>query len=418
MIDVGLEAILIMDKAGIPLLFQELDPKRSDIEPILFSGFLTALKAFSSTLIDETAKDFQLDYGKRLVTILTGHDVIFAAIHNRKSTDQITPLLSPLLNEFEKNYFKKPEILGESGPLEQYFPFRERIASVMGISNPSLDWIPFVSKNHDHNIIMNSILLNLINNQDTIKEIIKKSKHSKSEVLKEISKLWAYNQIKFRNVLTKEDIVISTNKTLVYLQPSTQEWKELSYEFPNLINTVPFVISHLDGKTTVGNVLQDFRKEGTENVYWLMDYLYINGVISILTPEKRRILMAKEILEKSLDIATKVYSTNDVLAKLKNILSEIKIPEIISQIRIGDKRWNIDFSFLIYEGLSPEKVLKLYENWLEILRLFIFSLEDKKRKAFIIKLTEELNYDFFDKYRSEDFDGFEEFAFWLEVIFN
>jgi len=32
-------------------------------------------------------------------------------------------------------------------------------------------------------------------------------------------------------------------------------------------------------------------------------------------------------------------------------------------------------------------------------------------------LTEELNYEFFEKYHGEDFNGFEEFAFWLEVIF-
>ena len=149
-----------------------------------------------------------------------------------------------------------------------------------------------------------------------------------------------------------------------------------------------------------------------------MDYLYLNDAISILSPEKRRILMAKEILQKSLEIATEIYSKEETVWHLKSVLNELNKPEIISQIRVLKDTWQIDYSFLVYEGLSPEKVLALYDVWLEILRMFIFSLEEKKRKKYIEYLTEELDYDFFEKYRSEDLDGLEEFAFWLELIFN
>ena len=66
---------------------------------------------------------------------------------------------------------------------------------------------------------------------------------------------------------------------------------------------------------------------------------------------------------------------------------------------------------------QPEKIIEIYDYWFEILRLFIFTLSEKKRKKYIELLTEELNFEFFEKYRNEDFDGLEEFAFWLEIVF-
>ena len=163
--------------------------------------------------------------------------------------------------------------------------------------------------------------------------------------------------------------------------------------------------------------MEEFTSEGLENIYWLMDYLYTQGAITILSPEKRRILMAKEILGKSLEISVIVYSQKETIETLRSVLQEFKIPEITTQVKISDRHMSIDYNFLLYDGLSPEKVLKLYDQWLEVLRLFIFSLGEKKRKKYIEILTEELNYEFFEKYHGEDFNGFEEFAFWLEVIF-
>jgi len=416
-IDVGIEALLIMDKAGIPLLFQKLKPRKAELEPVLLSGFLTAVRAFSEDIVDETLENFNLDYGKRVITILPGQKIIFAIIHNGKNIERINQALIPLIKEFENKYYINKE-LGNSGPIEEYEPFRKRIVDVMGISDYSLSWIPIVLHDHDHDIIMSNPLLHFINNHDSIQEIIANSKMSQEIVLQELSKLWAFGQIQFRNLLSKDDIVISTRKISSYLQPSCVEWQEMNHAFPNIINKVPFLISYFDGKTTVETIMEEFTDEGLENVYWLMDYLYTQEAITILSPEKRRILMAKEILGKSLEIAVNVYSHNEIIEILRTVLHEFKIPEIISQVKISDKHMSIDYNFLLYEGLSPEKVLQLYDQWLEVLRLFIFSLNEKKRKKYIEILTEELNYEFFEKYHGEDFNGFEEFAFWLEVIFN
>ncbi|NHJ48834.1 MAG: hypothetical protein FK733_13705 [Asgard group archaeon] len=417
MIDLGVEALLIMDKAGIPLLFQKFNPKRADIEPVLLSGFLTAVKAFSSTLIDDVIKNFHINYGKRLITIITGQKIIFAAIHNSRATDRLAPVLTPLLVEFEKDYYQV-ESLGESGPIEKFLPFKERIASVLGFSNPSLNWIPLVVPDHDHDMIMKNVLVDYFDGHHTIEVMITKSGLSESEILKELSRLWIYGQIKFRNILTKEDFIIPTNKLALYLQSATEERKHFTTNFTNLVSVFPFLISHFDGKTTVETIMLEFNSEGIENIYWLLDYLYLNDAITILSPEKRRILMAKEILQKSLEIASRIYSRKETLNILRKVLKEINKPEIISHIRLTDVDWTIDYSNLLYEELTPEKTLEIYDFWLEILRLFIFTLTEKKRKKYIETLTEELNYDFFEKYRSEDLDGLEEFAFWLEIVFN
>jgi hypothetical protein len=417
MIDLGVEALLIMDKAGIPLLFQNFNPKKADLEPVLLSGFLTAVKAFSSTLIDDVIINFHINYGKRLITIITGQNIIFAAIHNSQATEKIAPVLTPLLIEFEEKYHKETEP-GESGPIEQFLPFKERIASVLGFSNPSTNWIPLVVADHDHNLIMNSFLVDYFDGHNTIEEMISKSKQSEEVVLKELSRLWIYGQIKFRNILTKKDIVIATNKLASYMQPTSEEWTHFSNSFPSLVSTLPYMISHFDGRTTVDVLIEEFSKENLENIYWLLDYLYLNNAITILSSEKRRILMAKEILHISLEIACDIYSKKETLRILKNVLAEINKPEIISQLRLSEDSWTIDYSYLMYEGLTPEKIIEIYDYWLEILRLFIFTLTEKKRKKYIEILTDELNFEFFEKYRTKDFDGLEEFAFWLELIFN
>ncbi|HUT80223.1 MAG TPA: hypothetical protein VMZ29_03395 [Candidatus Bathyarchaeia archaeon] len=417
MLDVGIEALLIMDKAGIPLLFQKFNPKRADIEPILLSGFLTAVKAFSTILIEESDKDFHLDYGKRVITILSGAQVIFVAIHNDKEINRISPILFPLIKEFENDYYKNT-LPGDSGPIEEYYPFKERIAETLGLTNPSLEWIPLVLEDHDHNLILTSSLAPYLVKNYTIKTIIEKSNLTKNQVLKELSRLWAYGQINFRNVITREDIIIPTSKISSFLQPSSLNWKLLSKEFPNIINILPYIVSHIDGRTSLGTVIENYANESPEIIYWLMDYLYIQDAITILTPEKRRVLMAKEILEKSLEISDEIYSKKVTITILKSVLQELNVPEVISQIRATDHEWQLDYNFMIYERLSPEKVLTLYEYWLEVLRLFIFTLPEKKRKKYIEKLTEELDYDYFVKYIDEDLEGFEEFAFWLEIVFN
>jgi len=421
LLDIGIESLLIMDKSGIPLLFQKLDPKRSDVEPILLSGFFTALKEFSSTVIDPSS-DFQIDYGKRVLTILTGQKIIFAAIHNRKASKNISELLKPLLVEFENRFYSGQDADALSHSMEHYEPFRERIINLMGITNPSLDLIPFF---FDRAVALSSLeplaetgrrIVAQINNNNRIIDIIHTSNVSKEVVLIELSKMWAMVFIGFRNLLIEDDFIVTTDKIVLYLQPATPEWQSIEQKFPNLVGNLPYIISHLDGRTTVGQIIKQFLNEGLENVFWLLDYLYINEAINILSPEKRRILMAKEILEKTLTLAGDFLSPEEIVKNLREALKTLSFPEIISQIRLAERDWTIDFNFMPYDSLSPEKIIAIYNQWLDLLRLFIFAIKERKRRKFIERLTEELSFQFFEKFRCEDMNGFEEFAFWLETI--
>lgn len=413
----GIQAILIMNQAGLPLLFQKLDPKRSDIDPSLLSAFLTALKSFSLDLFEKEEGDFQVNYGKRLISLFTGQKTIFAIIHTVKSDDDLAQIINHILKEFENQYLSEIDI-DDPGDLRQYQPFRERIAEEIGLSDPSLNWTPFLVKKPDAKSCEDNFTLQYINGEKTIQEIITASGKTKEEVLSALSKIWALGVLQFKDILDKKDVIIPTKNISAYLQSSSEEWQKLSDEFPKNAHMIPYIIRHLDGKTPVGTVLQQFMREGVEKVYDLLDYLFREGAVSILSPEKRRILMAKEILQKSLEIATQIYSKREALDTLKKTLQQFRKPEIISQIKVTLEKWDIDYSFLVYEGLSPEKVLELYETWLDLLRKFISSLGERNRRKYLETLTAKLDFDFFKKYRSEDMDGLEEFAFWLEQYFN
>jgi hypothetical protein len=417
---IGIEALLIMDKVGIPLLYQKLNPKRADIQPVLLSGFLTAIKEFSTAIIEGAIKDFHVDYGERTISIISGKKVIFAAIHDRENHEKIVPIIIPLLQEFEKYYYQDVEI-GEPGDLNQYLPFKERIANVMGITNPSLEWIPILNQEAPGKKSAKpkiKLPLQFIDGTNSIQEIVTKSNLKQAVVLEDISKLWAYNKIRFRNILTEKDIVIPNRKMNQYLQPSSEEWQALKHEFPKLVSTIPYIASHLDGKTTIGHIIDEFCEEGPEKMYWLMDFLFLNDALELLTPEKRRVLMVKEIIDRAIMVAADVYSLEDSLATIQEAIKQVNKPEIITQIQVLKDNWKIDYSILLYEGLTPEKVMSLYQDWLSILRIFIYKISEKKRKKFLEELTRELDYEFFEKYKSEDLDGLEEFAVWLESMFS
>jgi hypothetical protein len=66
----NIQALLIKERGGIPLFFMKLDPKAQDLDPMLVSGFFTAIQTFSKEAIERDSSMFQVDYGARLYTVI------------------------------------------------------------------------------------------------------------------------------------------------------------------------------------------------------------------------------------------------------------------------------------------------------------------------------------------------------------
>ncbi|MHA1166991.1 MAG: hypothetical protein ACTSRU_04145 [Candidatus Hodarchaeales archaeon] len=202
-------------------------------------------------------------------------------------------------------------------------------------------------------------------------------------------------------MLDNRDIIIPTSKI---------------GEFVRYNEHVPRILAVLDGKTTVEELIAGHGANG-EVIREILDYLLVKEAIEIVSAEKRKIILAKEIMRTCLEIAERVFSKKEVIKKLARSLERSKYPEIQTSVRLTDNKWTIENSLIIYDKLPPDVIIKIYKfGWIELIKTFIISFEGKKRKKLINALSSSLGVEFLEKYRIEDIDGLEEFTNWLETI--
>ncbi|MBD3406775.1 MAG: hypothetical protein GF411_11730 [Candidatus Lokiarchaeota archaeon] len=409
LVSTNIEAILIIERgSGLPLLLQKLDPRVIEIDPALVSGFLFAIQAFSAEVMEKGSTEFQINYGKKLFTVIVGESAMVVAINSGGWSDEVTPIVTDLLDEFERDWYLGIEMHGGD---QIYDDFKPRIIERLGLQNVSLDWIPYF-KTNDVSTEQAVHVQDHINGELAIGEILKRCESNDDEVLMEISRLWANGDIGFKNTLERCDIVIPTQKLFRYIQSHTQEREELKQFSSKLVQILPRVIQHFDGKSTIDQILQ-----GQPNhLYELLDFLLSKRALEILSAEKKRILLAKELLERCLDVAEDVYSKQEARLSLERALDHIEEPEIITQVHlVEDNEWKIDYGFLVYDGLTPKRVMEIHAIWLKLLKQYVKELPNKKKSKYIEELVSTLQIEFFDRYASDELEGVVEFSFSLEA---
>ncbi len=409
----GITGILVVHKdSGLPLLYQKLDPRHTDIDPALLSGFFTALRLFSQEIVHQQRSGFEINYGTSQLVVAIGKVTMFAALAERASTD-ITARVNELLDEFERMWLADREDIDPGDPelrsrLEE---FKQTIVARIGIQNIKPKWIPVFTNVHavDPN---EHAVDRYINGENTIDAIVTISGLERSKVIDRITELWASGAIYFKNLLDNTDVVIPTSRLFRHLQVDTPERRELERRMGHVVHLLPEVSRLLDGRTTVGEIVKRLSPE----VYDLLDYLFRVNAIEVLTPEKKRILVAKKLSEMSLSVAAKVFDSSDVARAVERALESAGRPEIDADILRGDNRVSVNFDFHVYEGLTPRQVLEVHDGWLKFLREFVAALPTKRRRRFVEQLGERIREDFFACYAPDELEGIDEFTFYLEKL--
>ena len=409
----GIRGILVIEKgSGLPLLFQRLDPRLTDIDPTLVAGFLTALESFSHEIVDQRASGFEVDYGKRLMTLVTGKYTIFAALSD-KDSPEITEILHELQDEFEKKYYEGQEGVEHTMMSDQsrFDEFRELIVERVGLQNISECWVPeFTSKNVATWLVDD--LRVLINGTNDISTILQNVDIESDKIIKVLTHLWTSGHIVFRNLLEMQDILIPTQDVYKYVKSNTPEHNELLDYSKELAMLLPEIISHLDGRTTV----RDLSKAFSDKVYRLLDFLFEKGAVEVLSPEKKRILWSKEILDIAIQKAFKLYRKNQVISALRSSLQQIARPEIMSEIRIQDDSIQVNFDFQMYTGMTPKQVSELHLVWIDLMKRFVRNLPDNKRSNYVKALVNSIQDDYFSRFSEQEIEGLDEFSYFLEEL--
>jgi hypothetical protein len=415
----NIQALLIKERGGIPLFFMKLDPKAQDLDPMLVSGFFTAIQSFSKEVIERDSSMFQVDYGARLYTVISGEVTDFVIVSLGEWDDEVTPVLKSLLEEFEGIWIKDLSTKEkDSIQIDTEFPdFREGIVENLSFRKLSGNWVPIiVEAGGKRGKKSGNKVLPYIDGINTIDEIIKMSEIGTDEVVAEITRLWALGRIRFGSVLNRNDIIASTSKIDRLLQLSSTQRIELQRRNPEVIALLPRLSMMFDGRRSVGAIIDGLSEEYADNqVMEVIDTLIETGAIVALSPEKRRVLLLQEALELAIRVAEKIYGPESAKQFLTQALKKVPVTEIASVFKMTDTSWSVDYNSRLYEGLDPRRLMGLYAEWMKLLAQYIGALEKDKILKFAEGLSEIYQSYLFKRYSSLDLRGFEEFTFWLEM---
>ena len=418
--DHNIQAIMVMDKGGIPLFFMKLDPKVLDIDPMLVSSFFTAIQSFSKEVIEKDASQFQVDYGARLFTITSGKKADLLVISLGKLQERFGPVLISMLKEFESKWLKGVTAAKiDTMDIHTCFPkFRESIIHRLTSGRISISWIPFlVSSDDGQSPELASPILSHIDGVRTLELIQEQSGFPREEVIEEISRLWVIGGVAFRRILDTRDIIASTSRLNPLLQSSSPEREELKRDHQDIAVLLPRLSGMFDGRRTVGEILNALEDQlEREALVDAIETLLDMQAIEPLSPEKRRILLVKEAMDIAIRVAEKVYSSDEMATALQSSLAMGSAPEVVGEIRLADNTWSVEYDSRLLEGLDPRRLMDLYADWMKLLAQFSAALGRKKLKKFVEALTQAYEAYLLNRYTAQDLRGFEEFSFWLELI--
>jgi hypothetical protein len=415
----NIQALLIKERGGIPLFFMKLDPKAQDLDPMLVSGFFTAIQSFSKEVIERDSSMFQVDYGARLYTVISGEVTDFVIVSLGEWDDEVTPVLKSLLEEFEGIWIKDLSTKEkDSIQIDTEFPdFREGIVENLSFRKLSGNWVPIiVEAGGKRGKKSGNKVLPYIDGINTVDEITRMSEIGTDEVVAEITRLWALGRIRFGSVLNRNDIIASTSKIDRLLQLSSPQRIELQRRSPEVIALLPRLSMMFDGRRSVGAIIDGLSEEYADNqVMEVIDTLIETGAIVALSPEKRRVLLLQEALELAIRVAEKIYGPEAAKQFLAQALKKVPVTEIAGVFKMTDTSWSVDYNSRLYEGLDPRRLMGLYAEWMKLLAQYIGVLEKDKILKFAEGLSEIYQSYLFKRYSSLDLRGFEEFTFWLEM---
>jgi hypothetical protein len=416
-----IEAILITDNNSNPRFYMQLDPRAFGMNPILASSFFTAIDMFSKEVFQQSAPVFHVDYGAHVFTVLNGQAAHMVAVGVQSLNTEVIGVLNSLLNEFEEKWLPKTQSFdNDASFVDAYLePFGESVMMKLSFEDLPDSWVPYFTVDPNTIVTTSGILVPLINGSRNMKEILDVSGMSKRDLFLEISKLWAYRVIRFRNTLSFNDFVASRTEFLRYVQATSRETETLRNLHPEMLGIIPRVAGLMDGRRTVREILGELGESFDEReILRTLDYLLENSVIEALSPEKRRILLVKEVFELSLRVADKSYPAGEAVRALTSVMNKSDTPETLGQLRFASGHWSVDFDLKILEGLNNRRLMLLFGEWMKLLAQYAAALDRKGMTSFAINLTRAFSERITNRFAPFDLRGLEEFSFWLEQLSN
>lgn len=408
-------SVLIMSEGGLPLLYQKINPKSADMDPSLLSGFLQALEIFGDQTInpDRRAEDKQtaIDYGRRKLLLYRENPITVVAIHESQMAD--VDSLSSKIRQVARLFVARfrDELSRSLQATSLFEPFKEELVELFVEPLVSSWWVP--KPINPPTVDDKLTLFDEVDGERSVQDICDASGSGEADVKKQLYLWWTKGYIEFKNVLAGSDILIPRKSAQAFLAAedifATFEVDPSSCPItPESTISCKEIIKRLDGKTSVQQLDNEHHCKPQ------IECLWEKGFVEVLSAEKRRILLAKEVTSKIVQAMRKHFKKKEVAALVQEATNKANSLEIFADLQILGEEVVINFQFRNYDNFPPNELQAIYEKWIEFNKSIITLVPTKKMRKVVDELVVQLDPAFFDGFRAEDFEDFDEFTFAIE----
>ncbi len=278
-------ALYIIDNSGNCLFSHDFKSDIESLDPVLFSGFLTAIMHFSTRLNTQLASKETTPPGSTLSTISFNLNIEFIIEYVKTLTGAMIidktaniiesrAFLKQVLNAFNTRYSELLKHWDHDTEIFEGFKFElERIfgkGQIYSYQIPRLlKAIPSYLKD------LAEPLEPYIDGLRSIQELAHLSSLSIEEVKQRISKLWWYDYIDLSQGVSIDDIY-EPRKELFYLlrtKPSVKASKEMRTSTPEYFE----ILRRINGFMTVNELKQELKDTSIEHIQKTISYYLSQG---------------------------------------------------------------------------------------------------------------------------------------------
>ncbi len=417
--ELDLQAILILDHAGLPLFFSKMGPRATNVEPSLIAGYLQAITSFGNEIFSKNGDQntLVLDYGHHKICLEKGFNVS-AVILTKIVTNETKNILHSILERFENRFCTTcfsgenlcvscPKITREGTKF--FDSFHYDLVSDPRILGWCLNWVPYFRNDSEFEGKID--ISELIDGHSSLEVIFSKS----LEKLKLAYTIFqAYNNgfLSFKNILRDNDIFILKDGLLL---------NQLLGEKPNQVNNqkevnkFPILSDVLDENPPYRLIKRIFGKY--IDIESILIKLIDHGAVLIAQSEHRKLILALTLVERCL-LALQRQNNN-----YKEILNEILMEKDDAKLYLNIRRKSnggiptLNPIRMIINGLSVPEILYESERWSELAEAIVIKGSQYSKHRFIEQIVKEVEFLVESPFQPNDLQHVQKFSLTLEKAF-
>lgn len=416
---ININTVLVMTKDGLPLLYQKLNPRATDLEPVLLAGFLQALQLFGNQTINSGRQEGGLtsvDYGKRKLLIYPAGPITIVVLHENtvRAVEELEALLQVVAWEFLRDHAS--DLQRNVVEPSRYESFRPTLVRLFVDDQVKLAWVPVKLPSFPPSV--EGELVDFLDSHRTVEELCQAIPSSNcSQIKRQLNLWWVQGYVTFRNVFVESDILVPKRNAHHFLTaPSPLTVCKVASTScpasPDSTISCKVIITRLDGKSNLKSLFNNSSCHCLPQV----ECLWEQGFVEVLTAEKRQILLAKELAGIIIGSLQKHLGGKNLVQVVRTAAGKVNSIDLLADLSFLTEDVIVNFNFRNYDNYPPNELQDLSLKWMMFNSTLIQDIPPKKRKKVVSNLVSRLDLEFFSEFRAEDFDDFEGFTHTLEVL--